>query len=41
MESLKKWSNFIYDTFSNMMLKFPFEKQQEMRDSGKIILNFF
>lgn len=35
LESLKKWTNFIYDTFSTMMLKFPFEKQQELRDSSK------
>jgi hypothetical protein len=37
IESLKKWTNFIYDTFSSLLLKFPFEKQQELRDSSKII----
>jgi hypothetical protein len=36
MESLKKWTNFIYDTFSSLLLKFPFEKQTEMREQCKI-----
>lgn len=37
IENLKRWTNFIYDTFSNLMLKLPFEKQQEMRDKSKIL----
>ena len=42
MDSLKKWTNFIYDTFSSLMLKLPFDKQQEMREkSNEIIFNFF
>jgi hypothetical protein len=35
MNSLKKWTSFIYDSFATLILKFPFEKQQEMRDSSK------
>ena len=31
-ESLKKWTNFIYENFSALILKFPFEKQQQMRE---------
>jgi hypothetical protein len=38
MESLKKWTNFIYDTFSSLLLKFPFDKQQELRDQSNINL---
>jgi hypothetical protein len=43
MENLKKWSNFIYEAFSSLLLKFPYEKQQELRDNSKdfkIILIF-
>ena len=31
-ESITKWLNFIYDNFSSLILKFPYEKQQEMRE---------
>lgn len=34
-DSIEKWANFIYDTFSALILKFPFEKQKELRDNGK------
>jgi hypothetical protein len=37
MENLKRWTNFIYETFSALILKFPFEKQQELRNSCKTI----
>lgn len=33
-ESIMKWTNFIYDNFSALLLKFPFEKQQELREQG-------
>lgn len=39
MESLKRWLNLIYDTFSSLLLKFPLDKQQELRDSSMIIKN--
>jgi dynein light intermediate chain 1 len=32
-ESLNKWTNFIYDNFSNLILKFPLDKQQELRQN--------
>ena len=32
-ESLNKWTNFIYDNFSTLILKFPFDKQQELRQN--------
>ena len=35
IDSLKKWTNFIYDTFLTLMLKLPFDKQEEMRDTSK------
>ena len=35
MDSLKKWTNFIYDAFSNLLLKFPYDKQQDLRKQGK------
>lgn len=40
IESLKKWTNFIYDCFSNLFLKFPYEKQQELRDQSMITYKF-
>jgi dynein light intermediate chain 1 len=39
MENLKKWTNFVYETFSSLILKFPFEKQQELRDNSIYNLN--
>lgn len=38
--SLKKWSDFIYDLFGKLILKFPFNIQTETRKkSKKIIFN--
>ena len=39
-ESITKWLNFIYDNFSTLILKFPFEKQQEMREQSKYLYKF-
>lgn len=38
-ESITKWLNFIYDNFSTLILKFPYEKQQEMREQSKFLYN--
>lgn len=38
MENIKKWTSFIYDTISNLMLKLPFEKQEELRQQSKKFL---
>jgi hypothetical protein len=35
MENLKKWSSFVYEAFSSLLLKFQYEKQQELRDNSK------
>lgn len=35
MESLKKWTTFVYDSFSSLILKHPFDKQQGLRDQSK------
>ena len=32
-DSLNKWANFIYDNFASLLLKFPFDKQQELRQN--------
>ncbi len=31
IESLRKWCNYIYDSFGSLMMKFPLEKQEELR----------
>ena len=35
-ESIKKWLNFIYSTFSTILLKLPYEIQEKLRNNGKI-----
>ena len=35
-ESIKKWLNFIYSTFGEIILKLPFETQEKLRNNGKI-----
>ena len=40
-ESLKKWTEFAYDTFSNLILKFPLKKQEELRNQGTFFDNLF
>ena len=39
--SIKKWLEFIYDTFSNIILKLSYDKQEKLRNDGKIILFLF
>jgi hypothetical protein len=39
--SIKKWLEFIYDTFSNIILKLSYDKQEKLRNDGKIILILF
>ena len=36
--SIKKWLEFIYDTFSNIILKLSYDKQEKLRNDGK---NFY
>ena len=36
--ALKKWTDFIYTIFGKLLLKYPFDKQNEMRKKSKIIL---
>ena len=33
--SIKKWLEFIYDTFSNIILKLSYDKQEKLRNDGK------
>ena len=35
MKSIEKWTKFYYDAFSNLILKLPFEVQNELRDKSK------
>ena len=35
-ESIKKWLNFIYSTFSTILVKLPYEIQEKLRNNGKI-----
>lgn len=32
MENFKKWTSYVYENFSALMLKHPYEKQQELRE---------
>ena len=36
-ESIKRWLNFIYNTFSKIILKLPYETQEKLRNNGKIL----
>jgi hypothetical protein len=36
--ALKKWTDFIYTIFGKLLLKYPFDKQNEMRKKSKKIL---
>jgi len=36
-DSLKKWADFIYEAFAALILKFPFDKQKEIRQKSKKI----
>lgn len=40
MDTLKKWCNFINDTFSELLLKLKTDKQTELKENGKIKYNF-
>ena len=36
-DSLKRWADFIYTVFGKLLLKYPFEKQNEIRKKSKKI----
>lgn len=36
--SLQRWTDFIYEIFASLMLKFPFDVQKEIRKKSKKIL---
>ena len=35
LDNLRKWSNFIYDSFATLLMWIPLEKQEELREKGK------
>ena len=37
--SLQRWTDFIYEIFASLMLKFPFDVQNEIRKKSKKIFN--
>jgi dynein light intermediate chain 1 len=36
-DSIKKWADFIYTVFGKLILKYPFDKQNEIRKKSKKI----
>ena len=38
IDSLKKWSNFIYDSFGKLINKFPYDLQVQIRKQSKIFI---
>ena len=41
MDSLKKWTNYVYDMFSGLILKLPFDKQQALRDKVENFIKLY
>jgi len=41
MENLKKWTAYIYEMFSNLILKLPFEKQQALRERVESFIKLY
>jgi hypothetical protein len=41
MENLKRWNAYLYDMFSNLIVKLPYDKQQEMRDKIENYLKLY
>ena len=41
IDSLKKWSNFIYDSFGKLVNKFPYDLQVQIRKQSKKIFLIF
>ena len=41
IDTLKKWCSYIYDNFSRLMLKFPLDKQNEMRKNVEEYLKLY